>query len=185
MMSPPDPAQTIALHDRTFRPYIPEAQLLARVQALGAQISTDYATDPPLLIAVLNGAFVFAADLMRSLAIPVEITFIRVASYQATQSKGEVEEILGLDKNLQGRHLIVVEDIVDTGLTMYEILRHLRTFRPASLAVATLLHKPEATRKPLDLRYVGFEIPDRFVVGYGLDYDGLGRNLRNLYQLAE
>lgn len=175
----------ITVKDKAFSIFIPENELYRRINELGARISEDYAGKDPLFIAVLNGAFMFAADLLKAVTIPCQITFVKVASYEAMQSRGEVEEILGLVEDLKDRHIIVLEDIVDTGLTMSELLKNISFFKPASLEVATLLLKPDALRRDLFLKYVGAEIPNKFVVGYGLDYDGFGRNLRDLYQLKE
>jgi hypoxanthine phosphoribosyltransferase len=175
----------IFVKDKAFSIFIPESDISRRINELGARINVDYKDKEPLFIAVLNGSFMFASDLLKSVTVPCEITFVKVASYEATQSTGEVEEILGLEKDLKDRHVIIVEDIVDTGLTMSELLKNIRFFHPASVEVATLLLKPEALRRDLHLKYVGMEIPNKFVVGYGLDYDGFGRNLRDLYQLSE
>lgn len=176
----------IRVKDREFELFIDTSEISSVVAAMGEQISADYAGKNPLLIAVLNGSFMFAGDLMKSISGEVEITFIKVASYEATESKGSVEEILGLEKDIFNRHVIVVEDIVDTGLTMTELLKALKVYRPASIEIATLLFKPQALKNPdLSLRYVGKEIENRFVVGYGLDYDGYGRNLPAIYSLAQ
>jgi hypoxanthine phosphoribosyltransferase len=128
---------------------------------------------------------VFAADLMRAISIECEITFVKVSSYMGEQSTGSVEEILGLEKDMTGRHVIVVEDIVDTGLTMSDLLRAFGAYYPASLEICSLLVKPESLQRPIEVKYTGITIPPKFVVGYGLDYDGLGRNLPDLYQLAD
>jgi hypoxanthine phosphoribosyltransferase len=176
--------ESVTIKDKSFNIYIKESEILERVQALADRINQEYEGKNPLFIAILNGSFMFASDLLKAVTVPCEITFVKVASYEATQSRGEVEEILGLEKDLKDRHIIVIEDIVDTGLTMMEIMKNIREFRPASLEVATFLLKPEALKQPMTLKFIGKEIPNRFVVGYGLDYDGFGRNLRHLYQLA-
>ncbi len=173
----------VTVKDKSFRPFLEQAVVENRIRELAAQISRDYAGRQPLLVAVLNGAFLFAAELMKGLDVPCEITFVRMASYEKMGSTGRVRSILGLTEGIENRDLIIVEDIVDTGLTMTELLGQLTALRPRSLEIATLLHKPTATRVPLRLRYVGFEIEDKFVVGYGLDYDGLGRNLAGIYQV--
>jgi len=173
----------LTINNKPFVPFISAQAIQTRVQELANQINQDYADKKPLLVVVLNGAFLFAADLMKSLTIPCEITFIRVASYTATESTGQLKQILGLNESIANRDLIVVEDIVDTGLTIYEVREQLRAQSPASIAIATLLFKPAAVRKLIDLRYVGFEIENRFVLGYGLDYDGLGRNTREILVL--
>ncbi len=173
----------LTINDKIFVPFITARAIQTRVQELAGQINRDYADKKPLLVVVLNGAFLFAADLMKSLTIPCEITFIRVASYAATESTGELKQILGLTESVANRDLIVVEDIVDTGLTICEVREQLHAQNPASIAIATLLFKPAALTNPVDLHYVGFEIENRFVLGYGLDYDGLGRNTKDILVL--
>jgi hypoxanthine phosphoribosyltransferase len=176
----------VTLHDKSFDSYLSEQTILDRVRELAEQISRDYAGKrPPLFIGILNGAFMFASDLFKHLSIDAEISFIKLASYSGTKSTGKVITAIGLDQDLIGRDVIIIEDIVDTGKTLHEFLPKLQHSQPASMRIATLLHKPEATLFDLNLDYVGFSIPNKFVVGYGLDYDGLGRNLREIYQLAE
>lgn len=173
----------LTIKDKTFVPFITADAIQARVQELANQISTDYADRQPLIVGVLNGAVLFTADLLKHINIPCEITFIRVASYAATESTGHLKQILGLSESIRGRHIIVVEDIVDTGLTIADVYDQLREQAPASIAVATLLFKPAALRHTITLDYVGFEIENRFVLGYGLDYDGLGRNTKDILVL--
>lgn len=170
--------------DKEFSIFIPKHEIEKRIEGLAQQINQDYATKSPLFVAVLNGSFMFAADLMKKINIPAEISFIKLNSYHKTHSSGKVKELIGLDENIFGRHLIIVEDIVDTGLTIKHLLDELLELGPKSIEVATLLHKPEATVEDLHLQYVGFEIPNKFVVGYGLDYDGQGRNLNDLYTIS-
>ncbi|RIV27639.1 hypoxanthine phosphoribosyltransferase [Fibrisoma montanum] len=174
----------LTINDKTFVPFITASAIQARVLELAEQINQDYATRQPLIVVVLNGAFIFAADLLKNLTIPCEITFIRVASYHQTTSTGQLRQILGLSQSVTNRDLIIVEDIVDTGFTISEIRDQLNGDNPASIAIATLLFKPAALQKPLHLNYVGFEIENRFVLGYGLDYDGLGRNTKDILVLA-
>lgn len=169
--------------DKEFELYIPDAAIQQTVQKMAQKINQDYESLNPLFLAVLNGAFMFASDLMKSIDIPVELSFIKLKSYQGTKSSGNIESLIGLEKEITGRHVVIVEDIVDTGKTLQFTLKALSSHNPASIAIATLLHKPEMTKVPLELRYVGFKIPNRFVVGYGLDYDGYGRNLKDIYQL--
>lgn len=173
----------LTIKDKTFVPFITADAIQARIQELGSQISADYTDQQPLIIGVLNGAVLFIADLLKNIDIPCEITFIRVASYAATESTGQLKQILGLYEPVEGRHLIVVEDIVDTGLTIADVCEQLRAQNPASIAVATLLYKPAALKKDIRLDYIGFEIENRFVLGYGLDYDGLGRNTKDILVL--
>ena len=165
-------------------PFIQKKTLQARIKKLAHQINKDYAGKNPLLIGVLNGSFMFIADLFKNLTIECEISFIRVSSYQKINTTGTVKQILGLNENIENRHVIIVEDIVDTGLTMQEILGYLATHKPESLKVATLLFKPTALTTDIKLAYVGFEIENKFVVGFGLDYDNLGRNLDEIYVLT-
>ncbi len=174
----------MTIKDKTFVPFIPAEAIQERIQELAKQINQEYADKQPLIVVVLNGAFLFAADLAKHLTISCEITFIRVASYEATESSGQIKQILGLSESIEGRDLIVVEDIVDTGFTLHEVCNQLRAKDPSSLTIATLLFKPTALKEKLDLHYVGFEIENRFVLGYGLDYDGLGRNTQDIYVLA-
>ncbi|WP_375447661.1 hypoxanthine phosphoribosyltransferase [uncultured Fibrella sp.] len=169
--------------DKTFVPFIGRDTLQERISELADQINHDYAGRCPLIVGVLNGAVLFTADLLKNLTIDCEITFIRVASYEKTASTGKVREILGLTEAITGRDLIVVEDIVDTGVTIAHVCQQLAEKEPASIAIATLLFKPAALKTKVDLAYVGFEIENQFVVGYGLDYDGLGRNTKDIFAL--
>jgi hypoxanthine phosphoribosyltransferase len=173
------------IRDKSFVPFIESEALQARIKALAQEINNDYAGKKPLLIGVLNGSFMFIGDLFKSISIDCEVTFIRVSSYQSTESTGRVKHILGLKEDIQNRDIIIVEDIVDTGMTMQEILGQLASNKPASIKIMTMLFKPDTLKVPLKLDYVGFEIENKFVVGYGLDYDGLGRNLDAIYVLAE
>jgi hypoxanthine phosphoribosyltransferase len=175
---------TIRIHDKTFEIYLSEAAIQERVKNIADSINEEYRDKKPLFIAILNGSFMFASDLFKYLTINSEISFIKLASYRGMKSTGNVITSIGLDADLFGKDLIIVEDIVDTGKTLYNFLPKLRDHHPSSLKIAALLHKPEATRFPLHLDYVGFSIPDKFVVGYGLDYDGLGRNLKEIYQVV-
>lgn len=173
----------INIHDKTFVPYLPETLIQEKVQELAAQLDKDYAGKRPLFIAILNGSFMFTADLFKALTIEAEICFIKLASYKGTKSTGQVVTAIGLDMDINGRHVVILEDIIDTGKTMNEFLPQLRHQQPASLKIAVLLHKPDATVFPVAIDYCCFSIPNKFVLGYGLDYDGLGRNIRELYQL--
>ena len=175
---------TIRLHDKTFEIYLSETAIQERVKNIADSINEEYKDKKPLFIAILNGSFMFAADLFKYLTINSEISFIKLASYRGMKSTGNVITSIGLDADLFGKDLIIIEDIVDTGKTLYNFLPKLKDHHPSSLKIAALLHKPEATRFPLNLDYVGFSIPDKFVVGYGLDYDGLGRNLKEIYQVV-
>jgi len=175
----------ITIHDKNFVPYITEEQIKERVKAIAAEISRDYAGKKPLFIAILNGAFMFASDLFKELNIEAEIAFIKLASYKGTTSTGKVLTAIGLDADIHDRHVIIVEDIVDTGKTLGTFIPTLEHTQPKSLKLATLLHKPEATVFPIKIDYLCFTIPNKFVVGYGLDFDGLGRNLKEIYKIGE
>ncbi|MBL7750885.1 MAG: hypoxanthine phosphoribosyltransferase [Chitinophagaceae bacterium] len=175
----------IKIHDKQFKPFLSEQEIHARIAELAEDLNKDYAGKRPLFIAILNGSFIFAADLFKSISIEAEICFIKLASYKGTSSSGQVITAIGLDVDLINRDVIILEDIVDTGKTLNEFLPKLQHQQPASLKIVALLHKPEAAVFPIKIDYTGFSIPNRFVVGYGLDYDGLGRNIREIYQLAE
>jgi hypoxanthine phosphoribosyltransferase len=174
----------IKVHDKSFETYLSEEIILQRIKEISAAISKDYENKRPLFIAILNGSFMFAADLFKNLTVEAEICFIKLASYKGMKSSGKVVTSIGLEDDLYGREVIIVEDIVDTGKTLHNFLPKLQHQQPESMKIATLLHKPEATTYPLQLDYIGFSIPNKFVVGYGLDYDGLGRNLKEIYQLV-
>ena len=175
----------ITILDKTFVPFISRSTIESRITEMAVQISKDYEGKSPIFIIVLNGAFLFASELVKNVSLPCHITFVRLASYQQTETTGKVRQIIGLEEQISGRDVVIVEDIVDTGLTMNQLLEQINAMQPASVEIATLLHKPEAIRKPVSMRYIGFEIENRFVVGYGLDYDGLGRNEDALYVLSE
>ena len=171
------------IKDKEFVPFITAEAIDARVQEIGAKISIDFKEDNPVILGVLNGAFMFLSDLAKYISSPAEISFIKVSSYQGTSSTGDVKELIGLDAELKGRKVIVIEDIIDTGLSMTHLLKKLEINQPSQISIVTLLFKPEALKHELEIDYVGFEIPNKFVVGYGLDYDGFGRNLPEIYQL--
>jgi hypoxanthine phosphoribosyltransferase len=175
---------TIQLHDKSFEIYLSEAQIQEKIRGIADLINTDYKDKRPLFIAILNGSFMFAADLFKYLTIDAEVCFIKLASYRGMKSSGHVITAIGLDVDLYDRDVVILEDIVDTGKTLNEFLPKLDHQQPKSLKIAALLHKPDATQFELKIDYVGFSIPNKFVVGYGLDYDGLGRNLKDIYQLA-
>jgi hypoxanthine phosphoribosyltransferase len=174
----------IKLHDKTFDSYLSEQEIQEKVRKIAAELNRDYEGKRPLFISILNGSFMFSADLFKHLTIEAEICFIKLASYKGMKSSGSVITAIGLDVDLFGRDVVILEDIVDTGKTLNEFLPKLDHQQPRSLKIAALLHKPAATQYPLKIDYLGFSIPDKFVVGYGLDYDGLGRNLKEILQLA-
>jgi len=175
----------IRVHDKIFDPYLTQEEIQTRVSFIAEQLNADYAGRKPLFIAILNGSFIFASDLFKKLNIEAEICFIKLASYKGSKSTGTVVTAIGLDAPIYGRDLIIIEDIVDTGKTLTEFLPQLHHQQPASLKIVALLHKAEATKYPIPVDYLGFTIPDKFVVGYGLDYDGLGRNIPEIYKLVE
>ena len=176
---------TVKIKDKSFRVSIPEAEIKQHVKALAEQMSKDLEGKNPIFLGVLNGSFIFAADMMREMTVPCEISFVKLASYQGTTSTGKVREVLGINENLSGRTVVIVEDIVESGQTMKQMIESLGTRNPESVRICTLFFKPEKLKEDLDLDYVAFRIPDDFIVGYGLDYDGLGRELKDVYTIVE
>jgi hypoxanthine phosphoribosyltransferase len=177
--------QTIKIHDKNFIPYLTQEDLEDAIKKLAATLSADYRGECPLFIPILNGAFMFAAELFKYLTISAEVCFIKLASYKGTTSAGHVITSIGLDTDIANKHIIILEDIVDTGKTLSQFLPQLYHQHPSSLKIAALLHKPQARVYDVPLDYCCFSIADKFVVGYGLDYNGLGRNIPAIYQLAE
>jgi hypoxanthine phosphoribosyltransferase len=175
----------IEVHNRLFEPYLSAAQIHEQIKRIATELKRDYEGKKPLFISILNGSFIFSADLFKELDFEAEICFIKLASYKGTKSSGQVISAIGLDTDVKDRHVIILEDIVDTGKTLTTFLPQLTNQLPASLKICVLLHKPEAMEYPLSIDYVGFTIPNRFVLGYGLDFDGLGRNIPELYQLKQ
>jgi len=174
---------TVEVADKKFELLIENDNINKRTRLIGIQMNVDYENRCPIFIGVLNGSFLFMADLLKEIEIPCEVGFIRVSSYKGAASTGTVKETFGLPDTLKGRDVILVEDIVDTGFTLKYILEKVHLQQPASVRVCTLLYKPDAIQTQIDeLEYVGFEIPNEFVVGYGLDYNGLGRNLKDIYK---
>ena len=176
---------TIKVKDKEFAISIPEEKILKEVERLAAQMSRDLEGKNPLFLAVLNGSFIFAADLFRRITIPAEISFVKLASYEGTASTGVIKEVIGLSENIAGRTVVIIEDIIDTGCTMAKLVENLGTRAPESIHICSLLLKPEKLKVKLDVEYVALEIPNDFIVGYGLDYDGFGRNLKDIYTVVE
>lgn len=175
----------VRLHDKEFELYIPEAEVNAAIDRLAATLRTAYQGKRPLFLGVLNGAFFFAAELVKRLDIECEVSFVKLASYQGTSSTGQVRELVGLNESVEGRHVVVLEDIVDTGHTVRHLMDILVPMRPASVSIAALLFKPEAYLQDIPVEHVALRIPKAFVVGSGLDHDGLGRNLPGIYKIVE
>ena len=176
---------TVTIKDKTFKTFILEEEIQQRVKAVAEKINNDMADKNPLFIAVLNGSFVFAADLIRYITIPCEISFVKLASYQGTTSTGKIKEVIGLNEDIAGRTVIILEDIVDTGFTMKRMVEQLGTRNPEAIHICTLLLKPGKLQVPLNIEYAAMEIPNDFIVGYGLDYDQQGRNLKEIYTIVE
>ena len=176
---------TIKIHDKVFRTSYSEAEILQHVKAVADRLNKDMEGKNPLFLAVLNGSFIFAADLMRMITIPCEISFVKLASYQGTLSTGKVKEVIGINEDITGRTVVIIEDIVESGLTVKRMIDTLGTRNPESVHICTLLLKPEKLEVNLNVEYAAMEIPNDFIVGYGLDYNQQGRNLREIYTLVE
>lgn len=176
----------VKLHDKEFKVSIPSEKIQEAIVQMAKKINNDYKDkNVPLFISILNGSFMFTADLFKHIDFVCEVTFLKLTSYRGTASTGAVRQLIGVNEAIEGRDVIVLEDIVDTGITLEQILGQLKSFEPASVGVASLLFKPEAYQKDLKIDYIGMEIPNDFIVGYGLDYDGLGRNLPDIYTLID
>lgn len=177
--------ETIRIKDKQFKTFITEEQILKEVARVGEEINRDLADANPLFVSVLNGSFMFTADLMKHVSVPCEISFVKLASYAGTSSTGKVKELVGLNDDIAGRTIVIVEDIIDTGLTMERLIETLKARNPKEIRIATLLVKPDKLKVDLDINYIAMSIPNDFIVGYGLDYDGLGRNYRDIYTVIE
>ncbi len=175
----------ITVKDKSFKPFISEENLQEAVQKVANKINIDYQGKEPLFIGVLNGSFMFFSDLLKSINLSSTVSFVKLSSYQGIETTGQVNELIGLDESIEGKDVVVVEDIVDTGNTLEKIYGMLAEKKAKSIKIATLLYKPEAYKKSFSIDYVGVEIPNAFVLGYGLDYDGLGRNLSSIYVLND
>jgi hypoxanthine phosphoribosyltransferase len=178
-------ADTWKLHDKSFTPYMSDRKIQAGVRKLAVTLNHDYQGKKPLFVAVLNGSFIFASDLLKRITLDCEIAFVKVSSYKGINSTGTIEELIGLDVPVEGRHIILVEDIVDTGLTIIKLIDKIKDMKAKDVKVAACLFKPEAYKMDYPIDYVCFRIPNDFVVGYGLDYDGLGRNSAEIYKISK
>lgn len=176
---------TIKVLDKTFKRSITEAELQAQVKRVADEINRDYAGKDVIFLCILNGSFMFAADLLKNISFPCQMAFVKLASYQGTVSTGKIREVIGLTESIKDKHVIIVEDIVDTGFTMANALEILGAREPASLEICSLLLKPTKLKVDLKVKYVAMQIPDDFIVGYGLDYDGFGRNFRDIYTIVQ
>ncbi|MEI7596578.1 MAG: hypoxanthine phosphoribosyltransferase [Bacteroidota bacterium] len=173
----------INIKDKTFKVYINSTAIEKRIEDIATQINSDYKDKSPIFLGVLNGSFMFASDLYKKITITSEISFVKLASYSGTETTGEVKKLIGLNESLKGKDIIIIEDIVDTGITIEKLVNELNNLEVSSIKIATLLLKPESYKKNIKIDYFCFEIPNNFVVGYGLDYDGLGRNFPDIYSL--
>lgn len=170
------------IRDLAFKKFISEKKILEKVRLLGEKLNEDYKDKAPVFLPILNGSFMFASDLLKEVSIPCHVSFVKIASYSGLQSTGQLKTLIGLEKSLFNQHIILVEDIVDTGLTLEKIIEELRSLGTKSVEVVSLLRKKPAREKGIEVKYVGFDIDTEFVVGYGLDYDGLGRNFKDIYK---
>ncbi len=170
------------IKDLEFKKFIVEADIQKKVKALAKQISADYKDKTPVFLAILNGSFMFASDLIKEISTPCRVSFVKISSYQGTQTTGQLTTLIGLEESSFNQNLVIIEDIVDTGLTLEKIVTDLRSRGTKSVEVVSLLRKKSAREKNIEVKYVGFEIEDEFVLGYGMDYDGLGRNMKDIYQ---
>ena len=175
----------VNIHDKTFELYIPYEKIRSVIEVMAEKMNTDFAEKDPLFVCILNGSFMFAAELFKRIDLmKAQITFVKLASYHGDKTSGEVKQLIGFNENLTGRTVVILEDIVDTGITLDNILEQLKLLKPAEIKVATLLLKPDALKKEVQLDYIGLKIPNDFIVGYGLDYNGLGRNLIDIYSVV-
>ena len=175
----------VQVKDKKFKPFISEETIQTEVTRIADEMNRELAQRDPIFLGILNGAFMFASDLYKQLEFPCQISFLKLASYSGTKSTGTVKQLIGINLDLKDRCVVILEDIVDTGVTLETIIRQLSGFEPSEIRVTTFLHKPDATVRDVNLDYVGLEIPNDFIVGYGLDYDGYGRNFKEIYQLVD
>lgn len=176
--------EKIRVLDKEFVISIPSEKIQKRISELARELSEDFKGKQPVFLGILNGSFMFASDLFKQISIDAQVTFLKLASYQGTTTTGSVKQLIGLNQDIKGQHIIILEDIVDTGITLENIIRQLAGYEPASVTVVTLLFKPDSCQKEVKLDYIGFSIPNDFIVGYGLDYNGFGRNFEDIYVLS-
>ena len=177
--------ETIQVKDKIFAPFLKEKDIQREIVRVASEINRDYEGKEPLFLCILNGSFMFAADLLKNITVPCNVSFVKVASYQGTDTTGKVKELMGLQESVEGRDVIIIEDIVDTGFTMRDILDSLSQKNAASIQVCALLCKPDKLKVNINLKYLAMNIPNGFIVGYGLDYDGFGRNSRDIYKIVK
>ena len=177
--------QKVQVYDKTFELFIPESKIQESIDKLADRMNKDLAGKDVIFMGILNGSFIFAADLYRKITVPSIITFVKVASYSGTSSTGKVERLIGINENIENMTVVILEDIIDTGITMEYILKQLKGYEPKEILITTMFFKKEAFVKNYDIHYIGMEIPNKFIVGYGLDYNGYGRNLKDVYILSE
>ena len=181
----PEISHIMIVHGKEFETFISYESILQRTSEIADRINLDYADRKPLIIGILNGVFMFAADLMKGINLPAEISFIKLSSYQDTTSTGDIQELIGLKEDIKDMDIVIIEDIIDTGETISHVIKKIKEMGPKSVEIATLLLKPDVFDKNIPLKYVGFKIPHKFVIGYGLDYNGHGRNLKDIYQIKQ
>lgn len=174
----------VTVYGKRFRVSMPAEKIQARVAEVAKQISKDLAGKDVIFLGILNGSFMFASDLMKNISIPCKISFVKFSSYVGQKSTGNVKELIGLNEDIKGKSVVIIEDIVDTGNTMADLLEYLKKYEPAEVRISTLMYKPEICRKDLNIDYYGFSIPNDFIIGYGLDFDGLGRNYKDIYTIV-
>ncbi|MCK4922917.1 MAG: hypoxanthine phosphoribosyltransferase [Bacteroidales bacterium] len=175
----------IKILDKEFEISMSAESIQNRIGELAEELSSDYEGKKPVFLGILNGSFMFSSDLFKKISIDAQITFLKLASYQGTTSTGAVKQLIGLNQDIKDQHIVILEDIVDTGITLETIMRQLSGYQPKSIKIVTLLFKPEAYQKDVKIDYIGFSVPNEFIVGYGLDYDGFGRNYDDIYTLVK
>jgi len=175
----------IQILDKKFKPYISSEKIQEKISELAQKLNKELKGKDPIFLGILNGSFMFAADLYKQITEPSQITFLKLASYQGTGSTGKVKRLIGINEDIEGKTVVVVEDIVDTGITLEQIVKQLKGYEPKEIIIVTLMYKPESYSKDIPVDYYAFSIPNDFIVGYGLDYDGYGRNLADIYVISE